>query len=246
MKRPRKKKQASPDAPGSARLDELVVQHAALVKRIAYHLKARLPETVLAEDLYQAGMIGLIEAARKYDDSQGAKFETYAGIRIRGAMLDELRRNDWAPKSVHRRSRELADAIHTVEGRTGRDARDHEIAEELSVSKQEYYKILQESHACIISLDQFGPEADNFTDKETASAFDPLRCMLTDGFKQELIRAIAGLPERERMVVSLYYDAELNLREIGSVIGVTESRISQLLSQAHARLRARLREWIRR
>ena len=117
--------------------DELVTQYAPLVKRIAYHLKARLPATVIVDDLLQAGMVGLLEASRKYDSDQGASFETYAGIRIRGAMLDELRRNDWAPKSVHRKVRDITEAIREIENREGRDARDEEVIKALNISINE-------------------------------------------------------------------------------------------------------------
>ena len=225
-------------------LEKAVVQHATLVKRIAYHLKARLPATVQTEDLCQAGMIGLIEAVRNYDQSLGAKFETYAGIRIRGAMLDELRRSDWAPKSVHRRGRELTEAIHVVENRTGRDARDSEVAEQMGIPLEEYNKILQDSSTCIMSMEQLGLDKDEFVGGMMDLVSDPMKKQQQRDFKESLMRAIAGLPERERMIVTLYYDSELNLREIGSVIGVTESRVSQLLNQAHARLRSRLTEWI--
>lgn len=226
-----------------ADVEQAVMQHATLVKRIAFHLKARLPASVQTEDLYQAGMIGLIEAVRHYDRSLGAKFETYAGIRIRGAMLDELRRSDWAPKSVHRHARELAQAIHVVENRTGRDARDSEVAEQMGVSLEEYNQILQDGSTCIISMEQLGIDQDEFVDGFIDMMSDPMASQQHDDFRDSLMRAIAGLPERERMIVTLYYDSELNLREIGSVIGVTESRVSQLLNQAHARLRSRLTEW---
>ena len=144
-------------------LEQLVSEHAPLVRRIAHHLASRLPECVQIEDLLQAGMVGLLDAARRYDASHGAAFSTYAEVRVRGAMLDELRRGDWVPRSVHRRAREVAEAI----------------------------------------------------------------------------RAIEELPERERQVLALYYDEDLNLREIGAVLGVTESRVSQIRSQALLRLRAR-------
>ena len=228
-----------------AQLTALVTEHAPLVKRIALHLKARLPASVQVDDLYQAGMIGLIEAVRKYDDSQGAKFETYAGIRIRGAMLDELRRNDWAPKSVHRKGREIAEAIRQVENRTGRDARDQEIADALQLPLDEYHKMLRENNACIISMEQYGMDEDSLSDRMSDSESDPYRQLQDERFKHSLAKAIAGLPERECLVVSLYYESELNLREIGSIIGVTESRVSQLLNQAQARLRARLTDWLK-
>jgi len=223
--------------------DELVIQHATLVKRIAYHLKARLPETVQVDDLIQAGMIGLIEAGRNFDSDQGARFETYAGIRIRGSMLDELRKNDWAPKSVHKKARDLADAIRIIEGRTGRDARDQEIALELGIDLDEYYQILQDSHACIVSMDQYGNDKEDFLPGLVDKTSGPEQLLVQARFKESLSHAISGLPDRERIVISLYYESELNLREIGSIIAVTESRVSQLLNQAHARLNARLRKW---
>lgn len=224
-------------------LDLVVIEHASLVKRIAYHLKARLPDSVQVDDLIQAGMIGLIEASRKYDATQGARFETYAGIRIRGSMLDELRKNDWAPKSVHRKARELSAAIKLIEGRTGRDARDQEIADELGIDLNEYYGILQEGNACIISMEQFGIDNEEFLPGMVDNHSNPELQFYESRFRDSLKNAIAGLPERERMVVSLYYESEMNLREIGSIIGVTESRVSQLLNQAHARLSARMEEW---
>ncbi len=225
--------------------DELVTKYAPLVKRIAYHLKARLPATVIVDDLLQAGMIGLLEASRKYDANQGASFETYAGIRIRGSMLDELRRNDWAPKSVHRKVRDITQAIQSIEHREGRDARDEEVVELLGISRDEYFKTLQDvsSHR-VLSWDELGVDEDAFghsvSDNKTG-VHDQLE---KQHFRAKLSDSISSLPEREKMIVSLYYESELNLREIGSVMNVSESRISQLLSQAHIRLRARMRDWI--
>lgn len=223
---------------------ELVTQYAPLVKRIAYHLKARLPATVIVDDLLQAGMIGLLEASRKYDSKQGASFETYAGIRIRGAMLDELRRNDWAPKSVHRKVRDITEAIREIENREGRDARDEEVIAVLKISRDEYYKTLQiiSTHK-VISWEELGVDEEAI--RHTLLEYRPgLQAELEkQNFQEKLAEAIASLPEREKMIVSLYYDSELNLREIGSVLNVSESRVSQLLSQAHIRLRARMHEW---
>jgi RNA polymerase sigma factor for flagellar operon FliA len=224
--------------------DELVTRYAPLVKRIAYHLKARLPATVLVDDLLQAGMIGLLEASRKYDADQGASFETYAGIRIRGAMLDELRRNDWAPKSVHRKIRDITEAIRTIENQMGRDARDEEVIEKLAISREEYFKTLQNiSTHRVLSWDELGVDEDTFN-HSTAHKSNIHDELEKQRFQERLSEAIASLPEREKMIVSLYYESELNLREIGSVLNVSESRISQLLSQAHIRLRARMRDWI--
>lgn len=227
----------------SPELDAAVVQHATLVKRIACHLLARLPASVQLDDLIQAGMIGLIEACRNYDATQGARFETYAGIRIRGAMLDELRRNDWAPKSVHRKGRELATAMQAVEQRAGRDARDQEVADEMGVSLDEYYLILQDCNACMISMEQHGLDKEEYTPGLVDTHSDPYKQLYDQDFREYLARMIAGLPERERMVISLYYESDMNLREIGSIIGVTESRVSQLLNQGHARLNSRMTEW---
>src|SRR5690606_16072227 len=127
------------------RPEHLVAEYAHLVKRIAHHLTARLPASVQVDDLVQAGMIGLLEAASKFDGSRGASFETYAGIRIRGAMLDEVRRGDWAPRSVHRNARRVADAVREVEANTGREAQDKDIAASLGVSLDEYHRMLTDA-----------------------------------------------------------------------------------------------------
>ncbi len=221
--------------------NDLVTQHASLVKRIGCHLINRLPASVQLEDLIQAGMIGLLEASRNYDAGQGASFETYAGIRIRGSMLDEIRKNDWAPRSVHRKAREVAAAVREIEHEFGRDARDTEIAETLGMSLKEYYKILQDnSYHKILSFEDMGTGEDSMLDN--VSNYDP---SILDGLQRDDVRrivsgAIAGLPERERLVMALYYDEELNLREIGAVMGVSESRVSQIHSQAVIRLQARM------
>jgi len=220
--------------------EELVKTHTPLVKRIAHHLLGRLPNTVSADDMIQAGMLGLLDAARRYDASQGASFETYATLRIRGAMIDELRRNDWAPKSVHRKARSLSAAVQAIENRTGRDARDEEIIAEMGISPSEYHKILRDScNSKIFNFDDLGTEQDPLNSIAGNDA-NPLDEVENDRFRDRLVEAIASLPERERMVLSMYYDKELNLREIGQILGVSESRISQILSRSYARLRARL------
>ena len=142
--------------------DDQIVRHASLVKRIAYHLLNRLPPTVQIDDLIQAGMIGLLEASRNYDETQGASFETYAGIRIRGSMLDEIRKNDWAPRSVHRKARMVAEAVREIEHNEGRDARDTEIADTLEMSLEEYYKILQDNcYHKVLSFEDMGTGEDS-------------------------------------------------------------------------------------
>ena len=225
--------------------DTLVNRHAPLVKRIAYHLMNRLPPNVQADDLIQAGMIGLLEASRNYDPSQGASFETYAGIRIRGAMLDEIRRSDWTPRSVHRKARMVADAMRSIENEQGRDARDVEVAEVLDMDLVQYHRILQDAAGCrIFSIEELQAVGELPYDSSTGESIGPYDGMQKDAFKKSLAEAIAGLPERERLVIGLYYDEEMNLREIGQVLGVSESRVCQIHSQATLRLRSRLADWL--
>ncbi|MCS4502780.1 RNA polymerase sigma factor FliA [wastewater metagenome] len=224
--------------------DDLLVANAPLVRRIAHHLASRLPPSVQIEDLIQAGMVGLLEAARQFDASQGASFQTYAGIRIRGAMLDEIRRLDWTPRSVHRRSREAAEAIHVLENELGREPRDAEVAARLGVSVDDYHGMLADaSSAHLFSMDQ--------TDPQTGETHDPAgdgpspQDVLTDGhFRADLAEAIRGLSERDQLVMQLYYDEELNLREIGEVLGVSESRVSQIRGKIMLKLKASLADWL--
>lgn len=225
--------------------DELVRRHAPLVRRIAYHLMGRLPPSVDVGDLIQSGMIGLLEAARHYASDRAASFETYAGIRIRGAMLDELRKTDWTPRSVHRKVREVAEVVRQIEIETGADAEDGEVMRRLGISAEEYHGVLADAaSARLLSLT--APD-----DGEGASAFDvidastlsPQESVEQDGLRRALVDGIGGLPEREQLVMSLYYEQELNLKEIGVVLGVSESRVCQIHGQAIVRLRARLGDW---
>ncbi len=224
--------------------DDFVIQHVPLVKRIAYHLMGRLPDSVQVDDLIQAGMLGLLEAIKNYDTAQGASFETYAGIRIRGSMLDEVRRSDWTPRSVHKKARMVSEAIREVENKLGRDARDADIAEHLGMDNDEYNQILQDSVGCkTFSVEQLSETGDHVFKEAEKDNLQPIDLLGEESFQQALAQAILGLPERERLVVSLYYDEELNLREIGKVLDVSESRVSQISSQAMLRLRSRLAEW---
>jgi RNA polymerase sigma factor for flagellar operon FliA len=230
---------------GGSDANDLVIKHVPLVKRIAFHLMGRLPDSVQVDDLIQAGMLGLLEAVKKYDISQGASFDTYAGIRIRGSMLDEVRRSDWTPRSVHKKARMVSEAIKEVENRTGCEARDSDIAEYLEISLEEYNHILQDSVGCkTLSVEQLIEFGDSVFKESQTETSEPGDILGSEKFKQALTQAIMSLPERECLVVSLYYDDELNLREIGEVLNVSESRVSQISSQAMLRLRARLADWI--
>ncbi|MBM0108347.1 RNA polymerase sigma factor FliA [Steroidobacter sp. S1-65] len=231
-------------AAASSNTDALVVRHAELVKRIAYHLAGRLPASVEVSDLIQAGMLGLLEAASNYTADRGASFETYAGIRIRGAMLDALRKLDWAPRSVHRKARAAAAAIREIEAEFGREARDNEIAERMGVSLNEYHRIAQDAASCrVASLDDSSGDEESLLGRVEDEGADPFLDATEDGFRSALAGAIKELPERERLVMSMYYDDELNLKEIGAVLKVTESRVCQLHGQALVRLKARLADW---
>ena len=222
-------------------LNALIARYAPLVKRIAYHLSGRLPASIQPGDLIQAGMIGLIEAVRHYDATQGASFETYAGIRIRGAMLDEVRKSDWAPRSVYRKAREMSRAITKVENAKGGAAKDHEVAETLGMSIEEYHQALQDiSGHRILSFEDVALDEERLADSRVGKEDDPSAAMQGEEARQELAKATSALPERERLVLALYYHEEMNLREIGQVLEVTESRVCQIHSQALLRLRARL------
>jgi len=222
----------------------IITQHTVLVKRIAYHLLARLPASVQVDDLIQSGMIGLLEASNNFDHSKGASFETFAGIRIRGAMLDEIRRGDWTPRSVHKNSRMVSEAIKQLEASLGRDVTDIEVAEKLDISLNDYHHILSEvSNGKIIGIEDLGVGEDSLFNKEDVNNNDPYENIEKIVFKKSLSECISTLPEREALVLSLYYDEELNLREIGQVLDVSESRVSQIHSQAMHRLKARMQSW---
>jgi RNA polymerase sigma factor for flagellar operon FliA len=227
------------------RMQQLVEKHAPLVKRIAYHLLARLPASVQVDDLIQSGMIGLIEAAKNFDGSKGASFETFAGIRIRGAMLDEMRRGDWTPRSVHRNARLIAETIAELEADLGRDVKDVEVAEKLDITLDEYHHMLSDvSSGRIIGIEDLGISEDVLVTADDKQGDHLYEEQANDSFQQALIKNISSLPEREAIVLSLYYNDELNLKEIGEVLSVSESRVSQIHSQALIRLRARMQDWL--
>lgn len=230
-------------AAGQPDREQLVQRFVPLVKRIAYHLMARLPASVQFEDLVQNGMIGLLDAMDRYQEGFGAQFETYATQRVRGAMLDGLRENDWLPRNLRRELRRIEAAINQLEHEHGRVPSEGELAEALGMSLADYQHTLQEARGHqIVYFDDFSGDGDeSFLDRHlTDNDADPASILEDRDLRQGLVDAIARLPEREKLMMALYYEQDLNLREIGEIMGVTESRVSQLHSQAIARLRARI------
>ena len=225
--------------------DELMTEYAPFVKRIAYHMISRLPSNVQLEDMIQAGMIGLFDALKGYDMSKGASFETYARIRIQGSMIDEVRRCDWTPRSVYKKSRQLSEAIRTIEKEQGRDAKGSEVAELLELSLDEYHDLVKNAAGCqLLSYEDIALSGGSQDEYHSGDFNGPYKHIQEDSFKCGLVDKISNLPEREKLVVSLYYDEEFNLREIGEILGITEGRVCQIHGQALLRLRARMSEWV--
>jgi len=228
-------------ATGLTDKDECIKLYAPLVKRIAHHLMLRLPGSVAVDDIIQAGMIGLLDAASRYDELRGAQFETFAAQRIRGSMLDELRQADWMPRSLRRDMRRVETAMSKLQQQLSRPPSETEIAKQLEMPLADYQQMLFDSRgAQLVYYEDFHNDGDeNFFDRnDLDNDDDPLTMLQDKGFRGALIKAIERLPERERMMMGLHYEQELNLREIGEVFGVSESRICQLHSQAVARLRS--------
>ena len=230
---------------GKADKNHLLTEHAPLVKRLAHQMKAKLPPSVEVDDLIQAGMMGLLDAINRYEDNHGAQFETYAVLRIRGAMVDELRSNDWMPRSTRSTMKKVETAMTKLQQQLGRPPSELEVAKSLDVSLAEYQEMLFEGGGPqLVYYEDFHDDDgnDSFLDRYAVDEDDPLRALLDTDFRQAVIDAIDGLPPREKILMGLYYEEELNLKEIGAVLGVSESRVSQLHTQAVARLRASLKE----
>ncbi|ARP94339.1 RNA polymerase sigma factor FliA [Bordetella genomosp. 13] len=226
--------------------EESLVQYAPLVRKLALQLLARLPASVQLDDLVQAGMIGLLDAIRRYQENPDAQFETYATARIRGAMLDELRSQDWLPRSVRSKSRRIETAIQRQEQLLMRAPSEAEIAAELGVPLTEYRDMLADAQGIqILHYEDFGRDGESdgqWIDAPAGDQATPLDSLLASDLRRALIEAINALPEREKLLMSLCYEQGLNLKEIGAVLNVTEARVCQLRSQATARIRAYLKE----
>jgi RNA polymerase sigma factor for flagellar operon FliA len=234
-------------AQGTLEREPTLERFAPLVKRLAHHLVAKLPPSVQVDDLIQAGLIGLVDAIGRFEHGLGAQFETYATQRIRGAMLDELRAHDWLPRGLRRAQKQIETASARLEQRLGRPPSEPEIAAEMGLPLGDYQRLLDEAHgAQILHYEDFvGEDGDERLLEREARGEDatPERTLEDSRFRGALVAAIEALPEREKLVMSLYYERDLNFREIGAVLGVSESRVCQLHGQVVARLRGKLIHW---
>ena len=232
----------------SEKRDELILTYAPLIKYIATRLASRLPPHISLDDLISSGIIGLIDAIDKFDVAKNVQFKTYAEFRIKGAMLDELRSLDWVPRSVRGKSAQLENAYSVLEQKLGRPATDEEMARHMGLSLEEFYALLDETKAItfmdIELLKQNSPElrGSNFEELLEQTNVDPFSALSFSQIRRLVAQAIAELPDKEKLVVSLYYFEELTMKEIGLVLDYTESRISQMHSKAVMRLRAKLKK----
>ncbi|MEY8875021.1 MAG: RNA polymerase sigma factor FliA [Leptothrix sp. (in: b-proteobacteria)] len=235
-------------AKGRLDVNAMLKQYSPLVRRLAHQMIAKLPANVEIDDLIQVGMIGLTDAMTRFDAAQGVQFETFATQRIRGAMLDELRGTDWMSRGNRKHQRDIEAAVHRLEHKLGRSPQESEIAAEMGIALTDYQDLLNKVRGTqLIYLEDIGgSDGDNdYLDRHVAAdeSGDPLAQLNDHRMRQALVDAIKNLPEREQYVMSMYYEEDMNLKEIAAVLGVTESRVCQLHSQSIARLRAKLRTW---
>jgi len=235
----------------AVRQEEMVLQYAPLIKYIASRLALRLPSHISQEDLVSSGIIGLIDAIQKFDPGKNINFKTYAEFRIKGAMLDELRSLDWTPRSVRKKSHIIENAYAQLQKSLGRPAEAEEVAQLLGMELEDFYQLLDETKAVsLVALDgrQVGsgtlslPEPDLPDILQDESSRDSYLEVHFSELQAIMIKAIESLPDKEKLLISLYYYEELTMKEIGQIMGYTESRISQLHTQAMCRLRHRLRD----
>jgi len=233
-------------AKGLSDSNALLKQYSPLVRRLAHQMIAKLPANVELDDLIQVGMIGLNDALSRFDANQGVQFETFATQRIRGAMLDELRGGDWMSRGDRRQQRAIEAAVHKLEQKLQRAPNESEIADEMGMMLGDYQELLGKVRGTQLFYleDLSGDDGDDFLDRHVADEnANPLALLQDQRMREALVDAIGKLPEREQHVMSMYYEHDMNLKEIAAVLGVTESRICQLHSQSIARLRSKLRQW---
>ena len=234
-------------AKGRLDVNSMLKQYSPLVRRLAHQMIAKLPANVEIDDLIQVGMIGLSDALSRFDAAQGVQFETFATQRIRGAMLDELRGTDYLSRGTRKSQRSIEAAVRKLEHRLGRAPAESEIAKEMGLTLADYQELLGKVRGTqlVYLEDMSGDDGDNdFLDRHVADdGADPLARLRDQRMRQALVDGIKGLPEREQYVMSMYYEHDMNLKEIAAVLKVTESRVCQLHSQSIARLRVKLREW---
>jgi len=233
-------------AKGQLDRDALIRQYSPLVRRLAHHMMAKLPPSVQVDDLIQVGLIGLSEALTRYEAAQGVQFETFATQRIRGAMIDELRENDWMSRGSRKSQKEIEVALTRLEHKLGRTPSESEIASELGMSLADYQTLLNKVKGTqLVYLEDMtgGSEGeDGFLDRHMVdNEADPMQLLRNQRLRSALVGAIKTLPEREQYIMSMYYEQDMNLKEIAAVLGITESRVCQLHSQSIARLRAKMR-----
>jgi len=233
-------------ATGRLEMNAMLKQYSPLVRRLAHQMIAKLPANVEVDDLIQVGMIGLSDAMTRFDSEQGVQFETFATQRIRGAMLDELRGADWMSRGNRKQQRDIETALHKLQQRLGRAPQESEIAREMGISLSEYQALLGKVRGTqlVYLEDMLGDDGDHdFLDRHVIDQNENPVAMLQDRrMREALVAAIKLLPEREQYVMSMYYEQDMNLKEIAAVLGVTESRVCQLHSQSIVRLRAKLRD----
>ena len=234
-------------AKGQLDRDALIRQYLPLVRRLANHMIAKLPPNVELDDLVQVGMIGLTEALSRYEATQGVQFETFATQRIRGAMLDELREGDWMSRSSRKSQKDIERAVQRLEQKLGRSPLESEIAQEMEMSLADYQSLLGKVRGTqLVYLEDMahgeGDDGEGFLERHLAdTGTDPVNLLRDQRLRTALVSAIHTLPEREQYIMGMYYEHDMNLKEIAAVLGVTESRVCQLHSQSIARLRAKMR-----